>query len=173
VTPLSPTTTRTFEASPLDGPARFITGIFWVLVAGVWIGSGSLLSSGKTGIALVMAAVAVGLAAIAIACRLRQPMGYAVEEDGLTVVRRRGSRRIAGALRAAKPRPFHPRDLRLLGSGGLYGYLGRFRLADEGSVSSFVTDGRRGVLVDVGDRRVLVSPRDEAAFVRAAGGADA
>jgi hypothetical protein len=40
-------------------------------------------------------------------------------------------------------------------------------------VRSYVTDGRHAVLVAVDDRQVLVSPRDEAAFIDAAGGSDA
>jgi hypothetical protein len=172
VTPLS-TTPQTFEALPLDAAARFVTGVFWVLVAGVWVGSGILLSGGASGIGVVMAVVAVALAALAIGFRLLQPMAYSLAADGLTVVRRRGAFRVPGAPRRAESRPFESRDLRLLGSGGLYGYLGRFRLSDIGSTGSYVTDGRHAVLLELGDGRVLVSPRDEAAFISAAGGSDA
>jgi hypothetical protein len=173
VTPLTTTTPTTFEALPLDAAARFVTGIFWVLVAGVWVGSGVLLSGGASGIGVVMSVVAVVLAVLAVSFRLLQPVAYALGPEELTVVRRRGAFRVAGAARRAEPRPFESRDLRLLGSGGLYGYLGRFRLSGIGSVRSYVTDGRHAVLVDVGEQRVLVSPRDEAAFISAAGGTDA
>ena len=172
MTPLT-TTPQTFEALPLDLASRFVTGVFWVLVAGVWVGSGILLTGGESGIGLVMAVVAVGLAVLAITFRLLQPMGYRLAADGLTVLRRRGAVRVDGSPRGARARPFESRDLRLLGSGGLYGYLGRFRLADDGRARSYVTDGRRAVLLALGDAQVLVSPRDEAAFIDAAGGTDA
>ncbi len=154
--------------------ARFVTGFFWVLVAGVWLGTGSLFSDGAEGPGLLMGAVAVAFAAVAIACRMHQPTGYEVEPDGLVVVRRRGRRRFDGAPSAARPRPFERGDLRLLGTGGLYGYVGRFRLQDVGWTSAQLTSGHDGVLVTVGERDVLVSPGDQAAFIAAAaGGADA
>jgi len=167
------TTSQTFDALPLDAASRFVTGVFWVLVAGVWVGSGILLSGGAGAIGVVMSVVAVVLAVLAVTFRVLQPMGYALAPDGLTVVRRRGAFRVAGAPRGAEPRPFESHDLRVLGSGGLYGYLGRFRLRDVGSARSYVTDGHHAVLLAVGDTRVLVSPRDEAAFISAAGGSDA
>lgn len=167
------TTPVTFAARPLDAPARFVTGFFWVFVAGVWVGTGSLFSDGADGPGLLMAAIAVAFAVLALACRRQQPTGYAVEPDGLVVLRRGGPRRFAGTLRDAAPRAFDRGDLRLLGTGGLYGYVGRFRLKPEGWVRGQLTSGRHGVLVSVGDQRLLVSPDDPAAFVAAAGGADA
>jgi hypothetical protein len=173
VTPLS-TTTQTFEALPLDVASRFVTGIFWVLVVGVWAGSGILLTGGESGVGLLMSAVAVFLAVLALALRQLQPMGYRLGADGLTVVRRRGTSRVTGTLHGARSRPFESSDLRLLGSGGVYGYLGRFRLTGgDGRARSYVTDGRHAVLVSLGDQQVLVSPREEAAFISAAGGTDA
>jgi hypothetical protein len=145
-----------------------------VLVGGVWIGTGVLIAGGQGGIAVVMGLVSIALAALALILRFRQPVAYAVGEDGLVVVRRRGALRLPGALRSARARPFEGRDLRLLGSGGIYGYLGRFRLTGiGGGVRSYVTDGRHAVLVAVDDQKVLVSPRDEAGFITAAGGTDA
>jgi hypothetical protein len=157
----------------LDPAARFVTGVFWVLVVGVWVGSGSLLNGGQTGLALVMGAVAIAFAALAIWCRLLQPMAYEVQPDRLSIVRRRGAVHLPGRPRDAEVRPFGPSDLRILGTGGLYGYTGRFRLAGIGWVWSYVTDGRAGVLLRVGDRPVLVAPADRDGFIEAVGGVDA
>ena len=82
------------------------------------------------------------------------------------MVERGGERRIDGAVA-------NPRDgglgLRVLGSGGLYGYLGRFRLADHrGSARAYVSDLRRVTVVDVGAAAVAVSPADRAAFTEEA-----
>ena len=144
-----------------------------MFVAGVWLGTGSLFSDGADGPGLLMGAVAVALAVLALACRRQEPTGYAVEPDGLVVLRRGGPRRFAGALRDATPRAFDRGDLRLLGTGGLYGYVGRFRLKPEGWVRAQLTSGPHGVLVSVGEQRVLVSPDDRGAFIAAAGGSDA
>jgi hypothetical protein len=54
--------------------------------------------------------------------------------------------------------------LRVAGSGGLYGYLGRFR-AEGRSVRAFVTDRDRVVLLGVGETHVAVSPDDPERFV--------
>lgn len=163
----------TFAAHPGDAPARFVTAFFWVFVAGVWLGTGSLFSDGADGAGLLMGGIAVALAVLALACRRQQPTGYTVDEGGLVVLRRGGPRRFAGPLHGAAPRAFDRGDLRLLGTGGLYGYVGRFRLKPEGWVRAQLTSGRHGVLVSVGDQRVLVSPDDPHAFAAAAGGSDA
>jgi hypothetical protein len=144
-----------------------------VLVAGVWIGTGALIVGGEPGLGLLMGAVAVAFAALAVFCRLLQPVAYEVHPDRLSIVRRKSALHYPGRPHGARPRPFEGRDLRILGTGGLYGYTGRFRLAGIGQTPTYVTDGRAGVLVHVGERPILVSPADQAGFVTAAGGDDA
>ena len=119
-----------------------------------------------------MSVVAVAFAGIAYVSRRKQPMGYVIDPDGLVVVRRSGQRLVrrraerrgAAALRRRRSAPAgHGRRLRL---------PGRFRLSPEGWVSA-QRDVRAPAPIDVGSSRVLVSPGDDAAFIAAAGGADA
>jgi hypothetical protein len=62
--------------------------------------------------------------------------------------------RIVGAVTSAESAVL---GLRLLGSGGLYGYLGWFRVG-RGRARAFVTDRRRTVVVVVGETHVAISP---------------
>jgi hypothetical protein len=144
-----------------------------VLVAGVWIGTGALILGDEPGLGLLMGAVAVAFAALALFCRLLQPIAYEVHPDRLSILRRKSALHYPGRPQDAHPRPFEGRDLRILGTGGLYGYTGRFRLAGIGPTPTYVTDGRAGMLVRVGERPILVSPADQEGFAAATGGVDA
>jgi len=146
--------------------ARAATALMWLAAGVLWVMAGGALLNDQQNAGLVLFASAVGLAALCFYYRRRQPLGYRIEPDGLVVVERAGERRIDGAVA-------NPRDgglgLRVLGSGGLYGYLGRFRLADhQGTARAFVTDRRRVTVVGVGSGAVAVSPADRAAFMEEA-----
>ncbi len=102
------------------------------------------------------------LGAIGLWLRVTQPVAYHLERDALIIERRRGSSRITGRIEP------HTEKARLglrLGSGGLYGYRGRFRVAGGGWTRAFVTDVRRTVLIKVGGRRIVLSPVDPAGLV--------
>jgi len=111
-----------------------------------------------------MFAAALLLAGIAILLRVTQPTAYRLERGGLVITRRRGERRLAGRVEPHLERA--TLGLRL-GSGGLYGYRGRFKVSTGGWAQAAVTDARRSVLIIVGGRRVVVSPLDPQGFVAA------
>ena len=103
------------------------------------------------------------LACVGLWLRATQPVAYRIEGDSLVVERRRGATRVDG--RVAR----HVDDAVLglrLGSGGVYGYRGRFRVNGRGWARAFVTDVRRTALIDVGGRPTVVSPVDPAALVQ-------
>jgi PH (Pleckstrin Homology) domain-containing protein len=134
----------------------------WIAAGVLWVLSGGALLNDRQGAGLALVAGALLLAGLCFYYRRRQPLGYRIAPEGLIVVERGGERRIDGAVA-------NPRDaglgLRIYGSGGLYGYLGRFRLADRaGTARAFVSDRRRVRVVDVGDGAVAVSPADPDAF---------
>jgi hypothetical protein len=134
----------------------------WIAAAVLWVMSGGALLNDQQGIGLILVGSALLLAWLCFYYRRRQPLGYRIAPDALVVVERGGERRIDGAVA-------NPRDvglgLRIYGSGGLYGYLGRFRLAEhQGTARAFVSDRRRVTVVDVGTAAVAVSPADRAAF---------
>ena len=160
------TTTVTHTAARLDSVARAATALMWVAAAVLWVLSGGALLNDQQGAGLILVGSAVLIAGLCFYYRQRQPLGYRIARDALVVVERGGERRIDGAVG-------NPRDvglsLRIYGSGGLYGYLGRFRLADhQGTARAFVTDRRRVTVVGVGSGAVAVSPVDRAAFMEEA-----
>jgi hypothetical protein len=147
----------------LGGSETFVTIMFWGIVGLAWVGSGVGASRGDGLQAVVMLVVALVLGGLALWLRYTQPMRYRVERDGLVIERRVGTTRIAGSIER------HAGQATLglrLGSGGLYGYRGRFRIAAGGWASAFVTDVKRTSLITVGGRSVVVSPVDPAALVQ-------
>lgn len=138
----------------------------WLASGVLWVLGGGALLSGDSGVGAVLVASALGMAALCVYYRRRQPLAYRVEDDALVVVERGGERRIEGAVGERRDGGL---GLRVLGSGGLYGYLGRFRLRDhQGSTRAFVSDLRRVAVIEVGDVAVAVSPADREAFLREA-----
>ncbi len=140
-----------------------MTAFFWAVVVLAWVGFGLTLSGGSAVGALAMIAVAVLLAGLAYQLRRTQPVAYRIEADALVIERRNGSEdRFAGTVEP------HVEKVTLgmrLGSGGLYGYRGRFRVSTGGWARALVTDVRRTVLIRVGGARVVLSPLDPAGFV--------
>lgn len=121
------------------------------------------VSNGDKVQALAMLAGALALGAIGLWLRATQPVAYRLDGDGLVIERRRGTTRIAGRIERHAGKA--TLGLRL-GSGGLYGYRGRFRIAAGGWARAFVTDVKRTSLITVGGRSVVVSPVDPAALVQ-------
>ena len=147
----------------MGGSETFVTIMFWGIVGLAWVGSGVGASRGDGLQAVVMLVVALVLGGLALWLRYTQPMRYRIERDGLVIERRVGTTRIAGSIER------HAGQATLglrLGSGGLYGYRGRFRIAAGGWASAFVTDVKRTSLITVGGRSVVVSPVDPAALVQ-------
>lgn len=56
-------------------------------------------------------------------------------------------------------------SLRLFGNGGLFSITGLFRSPRLGSYRAFVTDPRLAVVLDLGDRKVVVTPESPDAFL--------
>ncbi|MGI9117811.1 MAG: PH domain-containing protein [Gaiellales bacterium] len=140
-----------------------MTVIFWAIVGLAWLGCGVGVSNGSNAQALGMLAGALVLGAIGLWLRASQPVAYRLEGDALVIQRRRGATRVPGRVQ----RHVESATLGLrLGTGGLYGYRGRFRLNGRGWARAFVTDTRRAALIDVGGRPTVLSPVDPAALVQ-------
>jgi hypothetical protein len=60
--------------------------------------------------------------------------------------------------------------VRLIGSGGLFGYLGTFKVDEGGRVGAALTARRSAVLVRGSGASVLLSPADPDGLVRAVAG---
>jgi hypothetical protein len=159
----SPTT---FDAAGLDLAARIVTALVWLLAAGLAAGGAVAVSAGGRPAGLLLILVGLSLAALHAWLRRIEPRSYVVEDHGLSILRRSAApRRFVGALEKS-----HRGVLgwRVAGDGGGYGYLGRFR-AEGRTVSAYVTDRARVVLLEVGGTALALSPDDPDDFVERVG----
>ena len=86
------------------------------------------------------------MAGIAAGCALLAPRDYVIEDGGLTVRRILGAVRVDGPLRVEAVEARQLLGARLLGSGGLFGYQGMYRL-DGARYAAALTARDRAVLV--------------------------
>ena len=156
----------TFEAAPLDRTARIVTRSLWLLAA-AFVAAGAVVAgfdSASAGVGLF--AVGVLLVVMNEWMRRIEPRSYDVGERALQVRRRSASpSRFTGQIGHVRRGVL---GMRVLGDGGSYGYLGRYR-ADGRTVRAFVTDRRKVVLLDVGAASLALSPRDPDRFVAEVG----
>ena len=93
--------------------------------------------------------------------------GYVLQERTL-FINRLGWRTCVDltALRSVQADPNAMRgSLRLLGSGGLFGFFGVFRNRPLGVYRAYATDPQRAVVLKLSGRTVVVTPDDPDAFV--------
>ena len=95
---------------------------------------------------------------------LLAPRDYVIEDGGLTVRRMLGAVRVDGPLRVEAVEARQLLGPRLLGSGGLFGYLGMYR-ADGARYAAALTARDRAVLVLGSEGGALVSPDDREALL--------
>jgi Bacterial PH domain len=153
-----------FPAAPLEPSARVLTALTGVIAV---LAPLVLLLAQPRGLLVLVMLPALLVALVAVPMGL-SPAGYAVGAGDLAVLRR-GTRPLLFPLRsllAARPTAM-PRSLRLLGSGGMFGWWGRFTNRDWGRFKAYATDRRRGVLLEWPGFKLFVSPEDPEAFCRA------
>jgi Bacterial PH domain len=153
-----------FPAAPLERNARVLTG----LAAGVAVLAPlGLLLAQPGGLLVLVGSPTLLVVLLAVPLAL-SPAGYAVGSGDLAVVRR-GTRPLLfplGSLLAARPAAM-PRSIRVLGSGGVFGWWGRYANRDWGSFKAYATDRRHGVLLEWPGFKLFVSPEDPEALCRA------
>ncbi len=146
-----------FKPARLDPPALLLTGAYFCALA-----IAVLMAIGGVAPLLGLAAAMGG---IALACALVAPREYVLEDEGITVKRTLGSLRVEGPLEVET---VAARDLigvkMLLGSGGLFGYLGAYRRAGV-RYASALTRRDRALLVRGEGGGVLISPEDADALM--------
>ncbi|CAN5445378.1 MAG: PH domain-containing protein [Acidimicrobiia bacterium] len=149
-------------AAPLDRATRVVTGFVVVLFAVLAVAMVAVPGPGLVA-RLLLPTVFVGVLALSWALA---PRGYATA-PGQLVVQRRGFRPRTYAVTADAPVtwPAGMRGVRLLGSGGLFGYYGTFWTRELGRYRAHVTDRRRTVLVRTPKGPVIISPADVEAFL--------
>lgn len=149
-------------AAPLDRATRVVTG-FVVLLFAVLAVAIAALPGPPLAVRLVLPALFLAVLALSWALA---PRGYATAA-GQLVVRRRGVRPRTYAVTADAPVawPAGVRGVRLLGSGGLFGYYGTFWSRDLRRYRAHVTHLKRTVLVRTTRGAVVISPADVEAFL--------
>ena len=124
------------------------------------VGLYAFVASDATGSAVVLAVYAL-CAALAV-------RGYTVVDNHLLVHRLGWATRfdLAG-LRDVRYEPgLTEGSVRVLGVGGLFGFVGLFRNATLGVYGAYATDSARSVVLELADKTVVVTPDRPADFVR-------
>jgi uncharacterized membrane protein YdfJ with MMPL/SSD domain len=152
----------TFAAAPLDRPTRFVSAAVTAALAGLALSIANVDGFAPGG---VVAGVAVALVAAAYGFG---PAAYRV--DGATLaVRRRWFGSVAFTVEHAARLPwqFGVGGIRVAGSGGAFGWYGRFWRRDVGFYRAYVTDRSRLVGCQTSAGLVVVSPAEPDAFLAA------
>jgi hypothetical protein len=153
-----------FPAAPLERNARVVTALTALVAV---LAPLAVVLTQPGGLLVLVASPTLLLALVAVPLVL-SPAGYAVGAGDLAVLRR-GTRPLLfplGSLLAARPAAM-PHSLRMLGSGGMFGWWGRFANRDWGRFKAYATDRRRGVLLEWPGFKLFVSPEDPEALCRA------
>ena len=110
-----------------------------------------------------------GMLAIAIGAATFMVRGYSVIDGRLLVHRLGWSTKFDLAeLTEAEYSPGATLgSVRVMGVGGLFGFIGRFRNEPLGMYRAYATDGANTVVLDFGGSKVVVTPDDPTAFVAA------
>lgn len=155
-------------AAPWTGKLSTATLIGVVVLLGLPVAIASVPANGATPTLLVAAIAVVDLAVIAIAA-LFLIRGYRLDGDGLHVERLLWADRIPLAtLRRAWPDPkATARSLRLFGNSGFFCIAGLFSNRKLGRYRAFATDPGRAVVLQLGERTVVVTPDEPLRFLAA------
>ncbi|MEM8600825.1 MAG: PH domain-containing protein [Bacteroidota bacterium] len=132
---------------------KVLTTVFVAILVGVSITAGTI----GTIIALVILLLSLGLGV----------RGYSLSDDTLYVHRFGWATRYQLAdLTSADLAPYATLgSVRTFGIGGLFGFVGYFRNETLGSYLAYVTDAENTVVLKFGDKPIVISPADPAAFV--------
>ena len=146
-----------FKPARLDPPALMLTGAYFCALV-----IATLMAI--SGVAPLLG-LAAAMGGIALACALVAPREYVLEDDGITVNRTLGSLRVEGPLEVETVSARELMGIKmLLGSGGLFGYLGSYRPAGVRYASALTR--RDGALLVRGEGGgVLISPEDADALM--------
>ena len=148
--------------APLDGLAKVVTAGVVILDAAVlaiiWHFA---TTEGPLWPLFLSAVILIGVPLYGFLGMVR---AYVVDEGGITVKRVLGSRRIPIVGRAEARILERPRIIRTMGSGGLFGYFGRF-IVEGRRVTVYSGRRDRLILIVTGDRAYALGPDDPEGFL--------
>ncbi len=157
-----------FEAAPLDTATRVITVLFVAVIALVML----LAVYASITVGWSVATIVVLLGGVVV---IGSVWGFAPSRfevgDGRLRVRRRafGAKEFGLEGPAKRVEPSSLVGIRLLGSGGAFGWYGLFWRRDLGRYRAYVTDRSRIVEVGTDQGVVMLSPDNPDRFLRTAG----
>jgi hypothetical protein len=150
----------TQATAPMSTAIKVITGLVLAMAAAM------LLAGAQVWGLLLGGAI---LAAVALFCYLWAPVAYELMGDELTVRMRLGQKVFPAVTGCSTLSARPPMGVRLWGNGGLFAATGIFWNKEYGVFRAYVTSARYQdyVVVATRTRKILISPEDPAAFVRA------
>lgn len=156
-----------FSAS-LDGLSKTLSFVVFVILIIPIISIISLY--GKSHDAALFIAPAAVVVALFIAF-LYRVKGYGLDGDSLSILRPVSTLKYP-LHRIRSIRAVTTKDLgfgiRAFGSGGFFGYFGKFYYRNTGAVTLYVTDRSKMLLLTLDDdKKIIISPDDTAAFMAA------
>jgi Bacterial PH domain len=146
------------RTAPTCPAIRIVTGIVLLITAGLLIAS--LFSRWFLPVAALMAG-------IVFICYRTAPVSFELDRGALTVVTRAGRRSFGPVVRCSRLDGKPGLTLRLWGNGGVFAGTGIYWNRQWGVFRAYVTAGSYDdyVLIEMMDKKVLISPEDPAAFV--------
>jgi hypothetical protein len=151
---------QAFPIAPYDRMAKVATPLVCVMILGI-------------GLIPHVPAFAWGIAILIIVLSWAwAPRGYVIGDGFLTVPRPVGGVRIPlSGIREARPAASDDLSgcIRVMGSGGVFGYYGLFRTSKLGISRWFVTDRSKAIVVFTSARTLVLSPADTEGFLKALG----
>jgi hypothetical protein len=154
-----------FSPARLDFTAMTMTASF-ALATATAAGLAAVAPGGRRALPL---AAFVALALLGAICLAFRPTVFVLDERGLEVRRALSRRRISAPLSAERVALSALVGARLVGSGGLFGYLGVFR-SDGGRVGAALTARHKAVIVRGSGSGLVFSPADPDGLLRALAG---
>jgi hypothetical protein len=155
-----------YPVSP-DRAVQVVTMLTVGLLTAVGLGFAGMAAFSQqlaelTGVRVVFLVVALFCLGMVAGCWAYRPAGYALSERALLVQRRAGDvvlplDQISDV--REDPQPFAG-AIRVAGNGGLFGFWGRFRSQRLGSFTAYATRQDRGVALEVGGKRIVLTPDD-------------
>lgn len=154
--------------SSLDWKAQVISGLALVLLAFVAWRLGSYAWDASGARRAWLAAGSVLIVALAVSLFAASPRGVLVRDGEVVLVRRLGGNAHPLArLSKAQRIDGLPGALRVFGVGGLFGWFGRFSSQELGRFHLHATRLDRLVLLELGEKRLVVSVDDPDGLIRA------
>lgn len=161
-------------AAPWSGLTRAVTLVViavGVIVVGAALSEAEKISPQDGGIRAAMVAAAMIVPVILLITVVFAPLGYTVDQTGI-MINRMGPKVCVLDSEIAEIRRIGRRDLglaiRVWGSGGFFGFFGRFWSRGLGHYRMYATNGRELVCIrQVDGSRIVLSPHPADVFVEA------